>query len=222
MQEPQILHNTEDYDFFVWHTSRDPVFSEISKKSRLPEKWIEASYISKEYKNSIIKPINRYVEQIYVKPELISIENNVVRLRQRNSAQFFLLQKPNEFYNIDRLWMRQYYKSSIKETPPDDCWPDSFKFFVPWYIDADVIVCYESPDEESPFFIYEGFSKHSPVQEDAKYIEPDFVRFCFKKRGKHMVTQEKFGKILLKQPMFDMLFQCDDIMIERVKEFFNA
>ncbi len=222
MDKPQILHNTDEYDFYVWYTTKDPVFSEMCKKSRVPQKWYEYKYLSDQSKNSLIKPINRYVEQIYIKPELVSIDGNTVRLRQGNSAQFFLKQRPKDFYNIDRFWMRQYYKTEDQADVPPVCWEETFKFFVPWYIDADVLVRYERPDVDSPFLIQESESKHTAVKNDTIVLEPDFVRFNFKKQGSHMVEQNEFGKIKLNQPMFDMVFECNDIMIERVKEYYNA
>ena len=57
MEEPKILHNM-NYDFDVWYKTYDPVFSEISKQSRLPEKWISFDKIlSGKNKDSILKPI---------------------------------------------------------------------------------------------------------------------------------------------------------------------
>jgi hypothetical protein len=58
------------------------------------------------------------------------------------------------------------------------------------------------------------------VSNDTKYLEPDFVEFHFKRIGNHMVN-DKFGKIKRGSPMFDIVFQADDIIVERVRKFYE-
>lgn len=219
MQEPEILHNM-DYDFDIWKKTNDPVFSEISLNSRLPKKWVEFKYVQK-YTNSIIKPINRYVESLYPPPKLISIDGNLVRLRQGNHAEFFLLTNPDgSFYNLDRPWMRQYYNTSHQIQEPDDCFPGTYIFYTPWYVDANVKVFYEKPEKETTFFVYSNVSIHKEFDDNDTYLEPDFIRFHFKKEGAHM-DRPGFGKIPRQSPMFDIVFECDDIMLKRVREFYE-
>jgi hypothetical protein len=210
------------YNYNIWYETYDPIFSEISKKSRLPDKWISFQNISSEiYSKSIIKPINKYVEVLYPRPELIEIKDNVVRLRQKNHAEFFLLDKHSGFYNLDRPWMRQYYNTSYNPETPDNCFPKTYKFYVPWYIDLDADIFYLNPDSDSPFFIFENSSIHKKVDNTIKFLEPDFVAFNFKNTGSHMIN-DKFGKIMRGQPMFDMVFTADDIMVETIKEFYES
>lgn len=210
-----------DYEFDIWYKTKDPIFSSISKKSRLPEKWITFSFINKsKYKDSIIKPINNYVETLVPPPVLISIDNKTVTLRQGNHAEFFLLKNGMFFKNIDRPWMRQYYNTDEKFTIPDNCFRDIFKFYVPWYIDANVKVKYIQSEDSSPFFIYGSESQHSVVDLQQQYLEPDFVPFSFKKEGKHMIDNN-YGKIKRQSAMFDIVFECDDIMLERVRKFYE-
>lgn len=210
-----------DYDFDIWYKTKDPIFSDISKKSRLPEKWISYNNVlSSIYKDSIIKPINKYVENLYPYPTLIKIENNVVRLRQHNHAEIFLLNKNHEFYNLDRPWMRQYYNTDEKHEIPNDCFPGTYKFYAPWFIDANIRIDYEIPKCESPFYIYESQVFNLKSINDLKYREPDFITFHFKSAGSHMVN-DNFGKIKRNSPMFDMVFEADDIIVERVRNFYE-
>jgi hypothetical protein len=220
-KKPKMLHNM-NYDFDVWYKTKDPVFSKISKESRLPEKWISYSGVQKgKFKSEIIKPINSYVEALYPMPKLISIESNTVTLRQENHAEIFLLmQKNGIFKNLDRPWMRQYYNTEEDRKPDAECFLGTFKFYVPWYIDEDVEVFYKSPKDDSPFCVYDTTSLHSRVREDLDYLEPDFVTFNFKKTGEHMVN-ERFGKIKRGSAMFDIVFQGSDIMVERVRNFYE-
>jgi len=222
MEQPLMLHEEDKYDFNVWYTTFDPVFSEISKKSRLPEKWTRYEYVLKgKYSDSVIKPINKYVEALYPRPELVSIVGNTVTLRQGNHAEFFLLiKKGGEFFNLDRPWMRQYYRTKNTYDRPENCFLGYYKFYVPWFIDEDIEVRYVRPDVESPFFIQESSASYKKTDKTEVYVEPHFVNFSFKNVGKHMVSP-KFGKIKRQQPMFDMVFEADDIMIQRVRNFYE-
>ena len=222
MEQPLMLHEEDKYDFNVWYTTFDPVFSEISKKSRLPEKWIRYEYVLKgKHQNSIIKPINKYVEALYPAPKLISIVGNTVTLRQENHAEFFLLQKKSgEFFNLDRPWMRQYYKTKNVYERDSGCFLGFFKFYVPWFIDEDVVVKYVRPGTDSPFLIQECSYIYKKTNKMEIYVEPHFVDFSFKNSGSHMVSKV-FGKIKRNQPMFDMVFEADDIIIQRVRNFYE-
>lgn len=222
MQQPDMISEM-NYDFDIWYKIKDPIFSEISKNSRIPDKWLVFSkIINSEYGNSIIKPINKYVQALVPPPNLVSIVGNTVRLRQENHAEFFLLydEKNKNFKNIDRPWMRQYYNTDDNFAIPDNCFDKIFKFYVPWYIDADTEISYLQPSTDSPFKIYEVSAFHNTIDHTKKYLEPDFVPFSFKKVGSHMIDN-LYGKIKRQSAMFDISFQCDDIMLERVKEFYN-
>jgi hypothetical protein len=61
---------------------------------------------------------------------------------------------------------------------------------------------------------------HSTIKEDAKYIEPDFIVFNFKSVGSHM-EDKTFAKIKRQSAMFDIVFEADDIMLERVRNFYE-
>ena len=219
--EPKMLHNM-DYDFDIWYKTKDPVFSQISKDSRLPEKWISYSKVlDGKHKDSIIKPINSYVEALYPRPSLISIKDNTVRLRQTNHAELFLLErKDGTFVNIDRPWMRQYYNTKESHIPMAGCFPGTFKFYSPWYVDENLEVFYTSPEEDSPFYVYDAISTHIKTPKDTEYLEPDFISLHFKRIGPHMVN-ERFGKIKRESPMFDIVFQANDIIVQRVREFYE-
>lgn len=220
MQEKDMISKME-YDFDIWYKSFDPIFSEINTNSRIPKKWLSFKKITDSiYSDSIIKPINRYAEILIPKPELVSIENNIVRLRQGNHAEFFLLQEGNFFKHIDRPWLRQYYNTKEKFDLPNNCFMGFFKFYTPWYIDADVDVEYQTPNCETPFNTYPVKFRHNKTNKNIEILEPDFVPFSFKKEGKHMIDST-YGKIKRQSAMFDIVFQCDDIMLKRVKEFYE-
>jgi hypothetical protein len=211
-----------DYDFNIWNKTQDPNFIDISLGSRIPYKWLAYSYVKNgKYSNSIIKPINSYVENLYPFPDLIDISNNTVRLRQRNHAEIALIKNEDvEFRDIDRPWMRQYYNSSKKHEVPKDCFPKTYLFYTPWIIDEDIIVNIEKPKEDSPFHIYPKQINMKKISINQEFVEPEFVDFNFKSVGTHMKT-EIYGKIPRQSAMFDIVFEASGIMIERVKDFYE-
>jgi hypothetical protein len=222
MDKPKMLNST-DYNFDIWYETNDPVFSDISLNSRLPRKWVSYEPVRVgKYADSIIKPINSYVQSLVPPPTLVNIEGNTVRLRQENHAEFFLLEKEDgSFRNIDRPWMRQYYNTAEEHIPMAGCFPGTFKFYTPWFLDHDGIeISYDVPDAETPFYVYpKQFTSHK-AGKGLDFMEPEFISFHFKRVGPHM-QNEKFGKIKRQQPMYDMVFQADDIIVERVRKFYE-
>lgn len=222
MNKPEIT-TIEINNFNIWYETSDPNFTEISHASNIPRHWLSyQTVLAGPHKDSIIKPTNLYVQRLVPPPTLISIENNVVRLRQGNHAEIFLLEKEDgTFYNMDRPWQRQYYNTDqSRYSTPEGCFPTAFKFYIPWFIDDNVSVSIEAPDEDTPFVIYPQQINYYSVPNVVQNIEPHFVPFHFKKIGSHMV-EDGFGKIPRQSPMFDIVFAANDIMIDRVRKFYE-
>jgi hypothetical protein len=187
----------------------------------IPDKWVSYQKINhNKYSGSILKPINQYVEALYPPPKLISLDNNIIRLRQHTHAGIFLLDNGIEFTNVDRPHMRQYYQTKTIYPLREDCFEPAYLFYVPWAIDEQVVARFEQPLEDSSFYIYPSSYVFNKISESAQYVEPNFVPFKFKKVGKHMVT-ESFGKIPPRSPMFDIVIDSNDILIKRIKEFYE-
>jgi hypothetical protein len=91
--------------------------------------------------------------------------------------------------------------------------------YVPWFIDANVLVLFRGI-EDSPFVVQDKTDKYGIVPEDVRYLEPIMVPFRFRKVGSHM-DQAHFGKIKRDSPMFDIIFKADDTIIEKVREFYE-
>jgi hypothetical protein len=215
----EILNNT-NYDFNVWYNTYDPSFIDISAKSLIPDKW--ANYqrvVDGKHGESIIKPLNKYVEALYPAPKLISVEDGVVTLRQHNHAEIFLLEKENELKALDRPWMRQFYRSKIDQPENSNCFSDTFVAYIPWFIDANVLVLIRGVDG-SPFCIIEKTDAYHKVPKETAYLEPMMVSFRFSRIGDHM-EEKHFGKVRRNTPMFDIIFKADDTIIERVKDFYE-
>lgn len=209
------------YNFDIWYETYDPNFIEISQKSFIPYKWLSYRAVTKDTAyDSPIKPINRYVEFLYPEPELVGIYGNTVKLRQRNHAEIFLLENEKGFKNIDRPHMRQYYQTAKIIEPEKNCFDPVYIFYVPWFIDDNVLVRFERPEEDSPFLLYPTMDNYTRIAGHEEFIEPKFVPFRFKNVGSHMI-KDGFGRIRIGSAMFDMVFYASDILVERIKEFYG-
>jgi hypothetical protein len=210
-----------DFNFTVWDETFDPDFIKISQQSLIPDKWLNYQAIDHDkYNNSIIKPVNRYVQNLYPKPELVSIADTEIRLRQRNHAEIFLLEKENKLRSLDRPHMRQYYQTKIVYPLREDCFEPTYLFYVPWFIDENVRVRFEQPLEETPIEAYPTVYSYEKVPREARYVEPRFVPFKIKRFGPHM-KDENFGKVPLKSAIFDIVLESSDILINRIREFYE-
>jgi len=212
--------DTQKY-FNVWYKSFTESFLDINKNSNIKPSWLEYSHVlNGEYKNSIIKPINHYVEKLYVKPNLLSIVGNTVTLQQTNHAEIFLLQMnfEDKLKALDRPHMRQFYMSD-KTKDTDSRFDQVYRFYIPWFLDIDGAKIKVLQPENSPFIIEEKEFISKRYKEDYVYVEPEMIFFNFKSDGPHMIDEE-YGRIKRFSPMFNLEFEADDIMIERIKEFY--
>lgn len=223
MNKQDILHDNDGHlnQREIWYKTPDPDFIDISRKSMVPSSWI--SYhkaIAGKYKNAPVKPISNYVANIGYEPELVSIDGNVVRIRVHLYADMFLLKKPEEeLYHVDRTWIRQYYLTNHAMPAMDNCFDGTFKFYVPWVFDTAAEVRYVSSGEDSPFVIEEASDYWHGIPRYVDTVTPHFVFFKFKKVGSHMVDEE-LGIPRRGDPIFDVIATVDDIMVDRIKEYY--
>lgn len=210
----------ESFNFNLWYDTYDPSFTEININSFVPLKWLKYSEIDqKKYLETFIKPINRYAETLYPMPELVSIKGNTVRLRQKSHAEFFLLYKDGQFINRDRPHIRQYYNTKTEYPKSEDCFDPVYLFYTPWFIDLDIPVKFEQP-ENSSFEVYQVERYYKAVSKDAEFVEPFFIPFRFKKTGTHMIS-ENYGKIKRQSPIFDIVLDLNDILVKKVEKIYE-
>lgn len=204
------------HDFDIWYKSRHESFLYINERSRVFPRWLSLEGISDT--NDILKPINLYAKNLYPRPVPIFSENSI-ELQQRTHAEIFLLNDKDGFYNLDRPWIRQYYLSDQEYLLPDNCFPGIYRFYIPWIIDDNVTVKIKQ-SENSPFTIYEKEIKFNKLDPTIKKFDPPFVHFHFKKEGSHMID-ESFSKIPRQSPMYNMEILGNDIIEERVREYYE-
>lgn len=206
-------------DFDAWDKGRKGSFLNINLKSNIKDDWLKYEEVLKtEYKDSIIKPINKYMCKLAIPPRLISIVDNIITLCQDNFAEIYLLNKPDNFVAIEKIHMRQFYLSDQENIENSDCFKDVFRWAMTWFIDIDDVEIKILPIGESPFHFYDTsyFSK----KERLDMVEPKMIFFQFKNVGEHMKDVD-YGRIKRKQPAFLIKFKADDDTVRRVKEFYG-
>jgi hypothetical protein len=217
MNKPLLTDNSHDFD--IWYNSADPSFVEINSKSRVPYKWLTYKNISS---SGVLKPINKYVEVLYPKPELVSVSKEEVVLRYFSHADIYLIENfpgYEGFYNVDRPWIRQYYNTVSEKEIPSSCFPGHYKFYIPWIIDYNIAAkITESPG--SPFLVPRQDYFFRSIGNHEDFVEPGFVNFNFKKTGPHMESEE-FGIARRSSPMFDITIAADGIIEKRLKEVYE-
>lgn len=209
-----------ELDHDIWFKTPDPNFLEISHKSLIPSDWILFDKIDEQFKDSILKPINKYVQYLYPPPELVSISKEEIVLRQKTHADIYILSNEESgYFNIDRGWIRQYYRTAQHFGEYSDCFSqEAYKFYVPWVLDENTPVKYRAV--RSSAILAHGFtSNFNGIPDDLVAINPPMVPCYFKKIGKHM-KDEELGIIKRGEPIFDMAIPHSDIIEERVRSFY--
>lgn len=224
MDEPKILQDEEILDDKdIWYNTPDPDFVDLSLKSQVAGFWLSYQPVfASKWRDLPIKPVNNYVANIAERPDLLSIKDNIVTLRFKLYADMYLLVSDTDpkqdqgLYNVDRPWMRQYYKTSYVMPDRDDCFKPTYKFFVPWFVDRNTEVHY-TPVDSSPVVVEPTSDFWFAPHPTTEFVSPHMVPFKFKNEGPHMQSQT-LGLPRRNNPIFDMSFAADDIMVERIKE----
>jgi hypothetical protein len=208
-------------DFNIWQKSFDKSFLFINEQSNVRPDWLTYNEVLKtEYKDSVIKPINKYIYKLCPPPKLVSIEDNVITLCQENFAEIFLVKRKNSLSlaATEKIHVRQFYLSKEKKEKTPECFDQVFNWAMPWFIDEENIDIEISPAPDSPFYFYNlVYTSKKTLQEK---IDPLMLFFKFKNAGNHMLDEE-CGRIKRQQPAYLIKFACSDILVNKVKEFYG-
>ena len=207
-----IKNNMVGSDF--WLNSEELSFSEITRESRIPDRWRRFDMIDDRYKVLLLKPINTYVSELYPRPEIVFIDkiSGRVTLRQKTHAEIWVSPSEENLYALDKTWQRQFYPSSKKYTK-DNCFIATYKFYVPWVIDSDIKATVSSVDN-SPFSV-ENQEINFNSLDGLTLVDTNFVDFKIKIEGNHMVNS-KYGIIDIGTPMYDFTFILNYKQMERI------
>lgn len=204
-----------------WVDSESLSFSEILVQSNVPEKW--ARYNSKNILSlqSIIKPVNEYVFNLYPRPQIINVKNNKVTFRQRTHAEIWVEEKNNDvLYALDKCHQRQFYPSSNNLENPK-CFKPTYRFYVPWFINKDTEVSF-SPieDEKTPFFINTSIFIGKTLSGSELHADTDFIDFKIKNTGNYHL-KEKYAIISKNTAMYDMSVLLTKEEIDKIEKDYN-
>ena len=190
-------------------------------ESGLPDKW--SKYNSKEILNikSILKPINNYVLNLYPKPEIINITNNIVTFRQRTHAEIWVEErKDGTLYALDKCHQRQFYPS-LNNLENKECFDPTYRFYIPWFINKNVgIKIARVEDEPTPFYISEKNIIGKPLPHLSDYAYSEFVDFKIKNTGEYYL-KEKYAIISKNTAMYDMSVVLSDEEILQIKDYYG-
>lgn len=197
-----------------WINSETLSFQEILMGSRVPLKWSKFSLIEESFQDKMLKPVNRYVSNLYPMPELVSITGNTVRLRQKTHAEIWVDTKQKDLYALDKCWQRQFYPST-NSLLNDECFLPTYKFYMPWILDLNIRVQIEPAGK--CFFTLGSIIELNINDKTADFIDVPFVDFKIFKGGDHMKTGN-YGIIEIGTPMYDMVFDLTDRELEKLHE----
>jgi hypothetical protein len=205
-------------DFFAWDNGAQKTFIDINNRSNVRHEWLAYEEVLKtEYKDSVIKPINKYMYKLSTPPKLISIENNVVTLCQENFAEIFLLEKNDKLMAIEKIHMRQFYLSDKSNQDNSKCFNPVFRWAMTWFIDVEGLEVNISPVENSPFYFHK--TSYISTIETSTIIDPRMLFFQFKNTGPH-IKNDEYGRIKRGRDAYLITFKASDEIIDRIKEFY--
>lgn len=208
-------------NFNVWEESFTQSFLEINSQSNIKSDWLNYSEILKtEYKDCIIKPINKYFYKLSIPPKLVSIENNKITLCQENFAEIFLLKKQDslKLTAMEKIHMRQFYLSNKINKENDSLFDEVYRWAMPWNIDCDGVEINIEPAPNSPFYFYPTSYVSSKIQNEI--IDAKMLLFQFKNKGQHMVDLE-YGRIKRNNPAYFINFTVNDTIVKEIEEFYG-
>ncbi len=201
-----------------WVDSENLSFPELLKESFVPEKWSRYNLVEPEYRWLPIRPINRYVSNLYPRPELLSIDGNTVTLLQRTHAEIWVQPRNNgDLYALDKCHQRQFYPSP-KRIKSEGCFFATYRFYIPWIPGFETSIKINRVSSLfSPFVVEENTISFAPPKDDDSYPNTPFVNFNIKKDGEHM-HDHRYGIIEIGSPMFEIVLNVSDLNLSEIKK----
>jgi hypothetical protein len=201
-----------------WVDSENLSFPELEQQSFVPQKWARYDLLEKEYKDLSIRPVNRYVSNLYPKPEILSINENTITLLQRTHAEIWVEPKGKDnLYSLDKCHQRQFYPSP-KQIKSDNCFFATYRFYMPWVTGFEASIKINKVKSLfSPFTIEESLISFTPPIDTETYVNTPFINFNIKNVGEHM-KDSRYGIIDIGSPMFEIVLTVSDSELFKIKE----
>lgn len=198
-----------------WINSASLNWQQIQDASNMMLHWRFYDAIKDRCKNFGIIPINKYVLDLYPKPQLMSIVDDVVTFRQKTHAEIWVQPEKDGLYALDKCWQRQFYPSP-NTINNEDCFDATYRFYIPWIpLSTSAISFRAINDEETPFIINNITLDLHPPKHDTYFYNTSFIDFTIKKTGDHM-KEERYGIIDIGTPMYDMSVKMNEEQIDKI------
>jgi hypothetical protein len=204
-----------------WLNSGQLSLPDILIQSGLPQKWSRHNSKDIISIHSVLKPVNNYVLNLYPKPQIISINNNLITFRQKTHAEIWVEERDdNTLYALDKCHQRQFYPSS-NSLEVQECFAPTYRFYIPWFINKSVEIQIKSvEDEDTPFHIGKKNIIGKEISEYSDYAYPGFVDFKIKNTGKYQL-KEKYAIISKNTAMYDMSAVLSDEEISQIEDYYG-
>ncbi len=187
----------------------------IQDASNLIPHWRVYGYIKGMCNEFGIFPVNKYVLDLYPKPEIMSIVDNTIKFRQKTHAEIWVEPKEDGLYALDKCWQRQFYPS-LNFMNNEECFDATYRFYIPWVpLSIKEYKITQVNDEFSPFVINPRLINLKVPTIETDFYHTEFVDFMIKKEGSHM-DGKKYGIIEIGTPMYDISVEMSDEQIEKV------
>lgn len=205
-----------------WINSDSLSFPEILIQSKVPQQWARYNLDDILNIDSILKPVNRYVLNLYPKPKILGIQNNVVTFRQATHAEIWVEEKDNDvLYALDKCHQRQFYPS-LNNLESINCFKPTYRFYVPWFINKNVDIKISSvDDEDTPFYIESQHTITKNIEDHTEYVNTAFIDFKIKNSDQYFL-KEKYAIIIKGTPMYDMSVILTDEEILKLKDQYGT
>jgi len=201
-----------------WINSGNLSFPEIVVQSYVPTYW--AKYNLNDILNidSVLKPVNRYALNLYPKPKIIKIQDNLITFRQRTHAEIWVEEKDNDvIYALDKCHQRQFYPS-LNNLENKDCFKPNYRFYIPWFINKNIEVRIDPvEDEDTPFNVNAKNIMGIELGMYSEYADTEFVDFKIKNTDKYYL-KEKYAIISKDTPMYDMSVVLTNEEISKLRD----
>jgi hypothetical protein len=204
-----------------WLNSDNLSLPDILIQSRIPQQW--SKHNSKDILDitSVLKPVNNYVLNLYPRPQIMSISNNLVTFRQRTHAEIWVEEREDgTLYALDKCHQRQFYPSpNIIENK--DCFDPTYRFYIPWFINKSINIHVSQVDNEiTPFFIGQQNIVGKVIPRYSEYAYPGFVDFKIKNSGQYHL-KEKYAIIGKNTAMYDMSVLLTEEELAQLKDYYG-
>ena len=209
-----------------WLEMSSMKFRDILKECNVFYDWATWDQILKKYKNNILKPINMYVDNFGIKPEIEIISKNQINLVYKNYSDILWQYHPTDnenassiFYASEKAMVRQFYPSflsikNFKETLAQNNLKEAseriFKIYVPWIVDCEAEYSIKNIQKDPSICIIESSGVFKKTDNNDIIKEPIFIDFCF-------LSNEKQIRIIERNtPLFYISIKATEKVIKKI------